>query len=81
MFSENEHNQNYLNSIGKESKHPATKMENTDEQNIVTLPSISIMALKIKELQKTRCQVIKKRIYSTTTKVNYCQTVTPAFRN
>lgn len=81
MVSENRHNQNYLNYIGKESKHPATKTENTDEHNIFTLPSISIMGLKIKELQKTRCQVINKRIYSATTKVKYCQTVTPAFRN
>ena len=58
-FVENEHNQNYLNSIGKEIEHQATKTENTDDNNIVKLPWIPIMEPKIrKELRKTRRKVI-----------------------
>ena len=52
MFVENEHDQNYLNSIVQENKHQPPKTENTDN-NIVKVPWIPVIGPKTrKELRK-----------------------------
>ena len=67
MFFENGHDQNYLNSIIRENKHEASKIEDTDS-NIVKLPWIPIIGPKIrKELRKTECKII----FKSTTKLKY----------
>ena len=48
MFFENGHDQNYLNSIIRENKHEASKIEDTDS-NIVKLPWIPIIGPKIRK--------------------------------